>query len=250
MYPGYLGLASIAAMFRAVHPVTGFGGGYFTGSAFSRAAMAGMPSLSTTRQVKTWPMTGARTGSRTSRALVRPWAALNGTGCGMRSASNPYGGGADVPAVQGMLDQPFPDLFLELEPVPFRDALLDPADEYGGRVDAFDIGRLVGGEQRDSLAGEFFFQFQRVEHVAAGSFDVFAHHGGERGGGGFTQQVGKRAVTWRKSSYSGNNGGQCVEVGAAALLIAVRDSKDPHGPVLAFGPHDWQQFTDRVKADA
>ena len=45
---------------------------------------------------------------------------------------------------------------------------------------------------------------------------------------------GKRAVTWRKSSYSGNSGGQCVEVGSAARMIAVRDSKDPDGPVLAF----------------
>jgi len=61
---------------------------------------------------------------------------------------------------------------------------------------------------------------------------------------------GKRAVTWRKSSYSGNSGGQCVEVGSAALVIAVRDSKDPGGPVLAFGPQDWQRFTDRVKAGA
>ena len=59
---------------------------------------------------------------------------------------------------------------------------------------------------------------------------------------------GKRAVTWRKSSYSGNNGGQCVEVGNAARMIAVRDSKDQAGPVLAFGRQDWQQFTDRVKA--
>jgi hypothetical protein len=61
---------------------------------------------------------------------------------------------------------------------------------------------------------------------------------------------GKRAVTWRKSSYSGNSGGQCVEVGTAAHTIAVRDSMDPHGPVLAFGPQDWQRFADRVKADA
>jgi Domain of unknown function (DUF397) len=60
---------------------------------------------------------------------------------------------------------------------------------------------------------------------------------------------GKRAVTWRKSSYSGNSGGQCVEVGGAARLIAVRDSMDPQGPVLAFGPQGWQRFTDRVKAD-
>jgi hypothetical protein len=61
---------------------------------------------------------------------------------------------------------------------------------------------------------------------------------------------GKRAVIWRKSSYSGNNGGQCVEVGAAVRLIAVRDSMNPQGPVLAFGPQDWQRFTDRVKAGA
>ena len=61
---------------------------------------------------------------------------------------------------------------------------------------------------------------------------------------------GKRAITWRKSSYSGNNGGQCVEVGAAGRLIAVRDSRDPQGPALAIGPQDWQRFMDRVKAGA
>ena len=61
---------------------------------------------------------------------------------------------------------------------------------------------------------------------------------------------GKRAITWRKSSYSGNNGGQCVEVGNAACVIAVRDSKDPQGPMLAFGMQGWQRFTDRVKAGA
>ena len=61
---------------------------------------------------------------------------------------------------------------------------------------------------------------------------------------------GKRAVTWRKSSYSGNNGGNCVEVGDAAHVIAVRDSKDPHGPVLAFSPQTWRRFAAQVKADA
>ncbi len=61
---------------------------------------------------------------------------------------------------------------------------------------------------------------------------------------------GNRAVTWRKSSYSGNNGGDCVEVGTAARMIAVRDSKDPHGPVLAFSPQTWRRFAGQVKADA
>ena len=61
---------------------------------------------------------------------------------------------------------------------------------------------------------------------------------------------GNRAVNWRKSSYSGNNGATCVEVGNAAYVIAVRDNKNPHGPVLAFGPRDWRRFTDQVKAGA
>ncbi len=40
-------------------------------------------------------------------------------------------------------------------------------------------------------------------------------------------------ATWRKSSHSGSNGGDCVELtDAASTVVAVRDSKDPHGPVL------------------
>lgn len=53
-------------------------------------------------------------------------------------------------------------------------------------------------------------------------------------------------AAWRKSSYSGNNGGACIEV-AAARTVAVRDSKDPDGPVLAFGPQAWAAFAARVK---
>lgn len=57
-------------------------------------------------------------------------------------------------------------------------------------------------------------------------------------------------ATWRKSSYSGGASGNCVEVAAADRTVAIRDSKDPKGPVLAFGPNDWQRFADQVKADA
>ncbi|WP_141578662.1 DUF397 domain-containing protein [Actinomadura sp. WMMA1423] len=39
-------------------------------------------------------------------------------------------------------------------------------------------------------------------------------------------------ATWRKSSYTGSNGGNCVELADAAGAVAVRDSKDPDGPVL------------------
>lgn len=57
-----------------------------------------------------------------------------------------------------------------------------------------------------------------------------------------------RAV-WRKSTRSGGNGGDCVEV--ARILpgaVAVRDSKNPDGPVLAVAPAEWRDFLADVKA--
>ena len=54
---------------------------------------------------------------------------------------------------------------------------------------------------------------------------------------------------WRKSSYSGGNGGACVEVARNLPgAVAVRDSKDPDGPRLAFAPEEWTAFTAGVKA--
>jgi Domain of unknown function (DUF397) len=54
---------------------------------------------------------------------------------------------------------------------------------------------------------------------------------------------------WRKSSYTGSNGGNCVEIADNLLgVVAVRDSKDPGGPVLAFTPDDWRRFTVAIKA--
>jgi Domain of unknown function (DUF397) len=58
------------------------------------------------------------------------------------------------------------------------------------------------------------------------------------------------SAVWRKSSYSGANGGNCIEIAAAARTVVVRDSKEPDGPVLAFGPNVWQRFADHVKAYA
>ena len=56
-------------------------------------------------------------------------------------------------------------------------------------------------------------------------------------------------LVWRKSSYSGSNGGNCVEVADDLPgVVAVRDSKNPGGPVLAFAPDDWQAFTVAIKA--
>jgi hypothetical protein len=57
---------------------------------------------------------------------------------------------------------------------------------------------------------------------------------------------GSRALSWRKSSRSGNNGGQCVEV-ATSRRVLVRDSKNPAGGRLAFTPQAWREFAKRVK---
>jgi Domain of unknown function (DUF397) len=55
------------------------------------------------------------------------------------------------------------------------------------------------------------------------------------------------SAIWRKSSYGGANGGNCIEIAVAARTVAVRDSKDPDGPVLAFGQNHWQRFANQVK---
>ena len=53
---------------------------------------------------------------------------------------------------------------------------------------------------------------------------------------------------WRKSSYSGNGGADCVEIGRAQAVVLVQDTKqDGTGPVLRFAPGAWRRFADEVK---
>jgi hypothetical protein len=54
-------------------------------------------------------------------------------------------------------------------------------------------------------------------------------------------------TTWRKSTYSGGNGGDCVEIGGTERAVAVRDTKDRAGAVLTFGPDAWRRFAATVK---
>ena len=59
------------------------------------------------------------------------------------------------------------------------------------------------------------------------------------------------AAMWRKSSYSGSNGGNCIEVaGNAPGMVAVRDSKDPDGQKLLFTAAEWREFAGRVRSGA
>ncbi|MGC1213777.1 MAG: DUF397 domain-containing protein [Micromonospora sp.] len=54
-------------------------------------------------------------------------------------------------------------------------------------------------------------------------------------------------AVWRKSTRSGGNGGNCVEVATNFPgIVAVRDSKDPAGPVLAFSTVSWSCFIGQV----
>ncbi|MFJ6137036.1 DUF397 domain-containing protein [Kitasatospora sp. NPDC092286] len=57
---------------------------------------------------------------------------------------------------------------------------------------------------------------------------------------------GHQQETWRKSSYSNNDGGACIEVDDTHPG-RVRDSKDPDGPRLHFSPADWQTFVTAVR---
>lgn len=55
------------------------------------------------------------------------------------------------------------------------------------------------------------------------------------------------SATWRKSTYSGGNGGGCIEVGKGDDAVAVRDTRDRAGAVLKFAPQAWAEFTKSLK---
>jgi hypothetical protein len=56
---------------------------------------------------------------------------------------------------------------------------------------------------------------------------------------------------WCKASKSSSNGGACVEVARNLPgIVAVRDSKNPHGPVLTISRDDWASFITRLQSTA
>ncbi|MGH1555655.1 DUF397 domain-containing protein [Streptomyces sp. L7] len=59
------------------------------------------------------------------------------------------------------------------------------------------------------------------------------------------QQLG--AATWIKSSHSGDNGGNCVEIAPGfPAVVPVRDTKTPDGPVLVLARSTWSRFLSAV----
>jgi Domain of unknown function (DUF397) len=57
-------------------------------------------------------------------------------------------------------------------------------------------------------------------------------------------------INWRKSSYSGSNSGNCVEVADDSRCVLVRDTKNRDGIVLRLSPDAWRRFTGKVRSDA
>jgi hypothetical protein len=57
-------------------------------------------------------------------------------------------------------------------------------------------------------------------------------------------------AAWHKSTRSGGNGGDCVEIAANLPgVVAVRDSKDPAGPVLTVSHAAFRAFAATVTAE-
>jgi len=63
-----------------------------------------------------------------------------------------------------------------------------------------------------------------------------------------TREDDLSSATWYKSSYSAGDGGDCLEVAPGhPALLPVRDSKNPHGPKLAFRAEAWSAFVEDIK---
>ena len=76
-------------------------------------------------------------------------------------------------------------------------------------------------------------------------------------GGLCIEVAGTTVEQWRKATRSDDQGGDCVEIAEAGCIceahrpvVVVRDSKNPDGPMLAFGPADWRGLSSRIKLGA
>ncbi len=69
-------------------------------------------------------------------------------------------------------------------------------------------------------------------------------------GGNCVEVAALLEATWTKSSRSAENGGNCVEVAGLSRAVAIRDSKNPRGPVLVVSVAEWPNFLDRAKSGA
>ncbi|WP_344864221.1 DUF397 domain-containing protein [Planomonospora alba] len=113
-----------------------------------------------------------------------------------------------------------------------------------GQPDPVQVGSSAAGRitaEQDVVA----VIWKRYEAIRRGLSGVQVHHndrGSETG-------MDLSAAVRRKSSFSGDNGGQCAEVATNLPgAVAVRDSKDPDGPKPIFTPAEWSAFIGGVEA--
>jgi hypothetical protein len=59
-------------------------------------------------------------------------------------------------------------------------------------------------------------------------------------------QSERGGLTWHKAQRSTNNGA-CVEIASTAGKVAIRDSKDPYGPILVYTPAEFSAFLEGVR---
>ncbi|MFD7029801.1 DUF397 domain-containing protein [Streptomyces sp. NPDC059917] len=64
--------------------------------------------------------------------------------------------------------------------------------------------------------------------------------------GGDCVECSPLGIAWRKASYSGSSGGECVEVAPQPCQVAVRDSKIPGGPVFTVGRVAFAAFVEAL----
>ncbi|RAY16435.1 DUF397 domain-containing protein [Actinomadura craniellae] len=65
--------------------------------------------------------------------------------------------------------------------------------------------------------------------------------------GGTCVEIG---LVWHRSSYSETQVSECIEAARAERVVAVRDSKNPDGPVLAFSPAEWRGLLTAIRTGA
>ncbi|MFI0357356.1 DUF397 domain-containing protein [Actinomadura sp. 9N407] len=107
--------------------------------------------------------------------------------------------------------------------------------------------------RKSSHSGDQYGDCVEIAQFTATQWMKSSHSGDQ--GGQCVEVAQVSTAQWLKSARSSGEGGDCVEVTGVecacaehASVIAFRDSKDPAGPVLAFGPAAWRKLSGRIKA--
>ncbi|MEV6688826.1 DUF397 domain-containing protein [Streptomyces sp. NPDC051130] len=79
-----------------------------------------------------------------------------------------------------------------------------------------------------------------IQHMTGTSWRKSSYSGTT--GGDCVECAPLGGAAWRKSSYSSDTGGECVEVAAQPCVVAVRDSKNPDGPAFTVSPDAFTEF--------